>query len=131
MQNGRHFHFFNDTYETIEGYVVYDSLKQSELAKMALKVIVDIIIPSGHVVDICHVRKIIIMCIVLFKDRKYSEEEEYRISFIRKTTGANIDLNETRFNKEKEIKYIKAVIPHLHNEYIVGVKVGVKNCDKV
>jgi len=122
MESSFSFYYFNDNYETIEGHVIYDYSKQLQIAKIAVKAIVDIINPSGHVVDIYHVRKIIIMCITLFKNEQYTKEEEYRLAFIRKTTGTQMEFNETRLDKGKKIKYIKAVIPHLHNKYIIDIK---------
>jgi hypothetical protein len=92
-------YYFNDNYETIEGHVIYDYSKQLKIAKIAVKAIVDIINSSGHVVDIYHVRKIVIMCITLFKNKKYTAEEEYRLAFIRKTTGSQMEFNETRLDK--------------------------------
>ena len=111
-------HHFSDNYEYIEGQVIYELEDQKKIANMAAIAMSEIIHPDGDIVEIHHVRKILLMCVSLFKCFGYHKEEEYRIILIRKLSSDNIDFNIERENKEK---YIKAVISGLHQRFITNV----------
>ncbi len=111
-------HYFNDNYESVEGYVIYEIENQKKIANMAAIAMSEIIHPDGNIVDIYHVRKILLMCVSLFKSPGYHKEEEYRIVLIRKISLDNMDFNEER---ECKTKYIKSIIPNLHERVITNV----------
>lgn len=119
-------HYFNDLYELVEGYVVYDEIEQFEIAKIAVKAIMELGNPTTHIVDIYHIRKLLITCITLFKGCQHRKEEEYRVTIVRKYDKTDNDFNETRDNNGKKINYIKAIIPHFEEYCIEDIKTGKK-----
>jgi hypothetical protein len=116
--DGYNFHYFDDLYECVEGYVIYDRNSQRKIAEMAVKAMCKVTQQNGNIVDILHVRKILLMCISLFKRESYHLEEEYRIVLIRKNSPDNLDFN---YQREDKGKYIKAVIPELHQRLITDI----------
>lgn len=115
-------YFFKDLYELVEGYVVYDKFEQFEIAKIAVKAIMELGNPATDIVDIYHIRKLLFTCITLFKDCQYREEEEYRVTIIRKYDKTGNDFNETRDIEGRNINYIKAFIPDFEEYWIEDIK---------
>ncbi len=115
-------HYFIDLYELVEGYVVYDETEQLEIAKIAVKAIIELSNPLTNIVDIYHIRRLLITFITLFKDCLYREEEEYRVTIVRKYDKTGDDYNESRDIRGKNIYYIKSFIPNFEEYSIDDVK---------
>jgi hypothetical protein len=113
-------YYFNNLYEHVEGYVIYDRDDQIQLTKLAIEAILSVANNETHIVDVFHIRKIIIMCTILFKQKRYEPEQEYRVALIAKSPEKH-DFNAERISNDKTIHFMKAVIPRLHRECIRGI----------
>ena len=113
-------HYFNDLYEHIEGYVIYEKEAQVKLANQAIEAILSVANNEAHVVDIFHIRQLIILCIVLFKQKRYESEQEYRVALISKSSETH-EFNVERNSNGNNINYMKAIIPGLHERCIKNI----------
>lgn len=88
---GYELHFVPDIYEHVEGHVIYDRQVQISIAKDVINLAVKM---HNHVcerdyVELFHLRKLLVSCIVMFKREEYAPESEYRYCLVRVPNDPN------------------------------------------
>lgn len=121
--DGFNIYHFIELYESVEGYIVYD---KNEQVRIARKVIVALCQLFGNdiaqMADVFHVRQLLVTCIVLFKHGDYSGEEEYRVVLHRLVNRGDLNFDNARNSKGKEIAYIKASVAQFNQDCLVSIR---------
>ena len=103
-------HHFSDLYDFFEGSVIYDMDSKQRTARLACKAFQEVVTPQSHVVDRFHFINILMKCCVLFKEDKFSYENEYRIALVSKNTNGETFEN-SREKQGRRLRYIAARWP--------------------
>ncbi len=115
--------YFTDLYKLNEGFVIYDNEAQTRLATKAVTAFFDLLTTDygePKILNQIDIVRILTMCIVLFKEKDFEREEEYRVMLHRQHSPGVPNFEETHSYNGRERKIIKATNPELRKELTVS-----------